>query len=230
MRVTVSDGTFANFVSRPRPMEFSGAAVVLLHEIYGVNADVRSICEELAAQGFLAIAPDLFWREQPGVDVSLSDEHDWQRRMDIYARYDFDRGIRDVAATIRSARTVGGATGRIGVMGFGPGGLLSYLAAARLPIDAAVAYYGQKIEQHLDEAHNVAVPLMIHLGEEDPLIPQAAQSEIRAALGAKDNVVIWGYSGCGHAFATHTGSQYHAEAAAVANERTFAFFERHLTP
>lgn len=228
MKVTVDDGTFASFVARPSALQTNGASIIVLHEIFGVNDDVRATCNELADEGFVAIAPDLFWRESPGLDLNSWSEADWKRGLEIYASYDLDRGIRDVAALVRSARSLEGASGKVGVMGFCLGGLMTYLTAARLPIDAAVAYYGGGTEQHLGEANKIAVPLLVHLGEADEFISPQVQDSIKAALAGKPNVEIFSYPGCSHAFARHTGAHYDAAAAALANERTHHFFKEHL--
>lgn len=228
MKVTVDDGTFASFVARPSAQRANRASIIVLHEIFGVNNDVRATCKELADQGFVAIAPDLFWRESPGLDLNSWSESDWKRGFEIYARYDLDRGIHDVAALVRAARLLEGASGQVGVIGFCLGGLMTYLAAARLPIDAAVAYYGGSTEQHLDEANKVAVPLLMHLGEADEFISPQAQQSIKAAFSGKPDVKIFSYPGCSHAFARHTGTHYDALAAANANERTYLFFKQNL--
>jgi carboxymethylenebutenolidase len=228
MKVTVDDGTFASFVARPSARLANGASIIVLHEIFGVNNDIRATCDELADQGFVAIAPDLFWRESPGLDLNAWSESEWQRGLGIYASYDPDRGIRDVAALVRAARALDGASGKVGVMGFCLGGLMTYLAAARLPIDAAAAYYGGGTEKYLGEANKIAVPLLMHLGEADEFISPRVQDSIKAALAGKPNVEIFSYPGCSHAFARHTGTHYDAAAASWANDRTYHFFRQNL--
>jgi carboxymethylenebutenolidase len=228
MKVTVDDGTFASFVARPSAQQANGASIIVLHEIFGVNNDIRATCNELADQGFVGIAPDLFWRESPGLDLNSWSESDWKRGLELYASYDLDRGIHDVAALVRAARLLEGASGQVGVMGFCLGGLMAYLAAARLPIDAAAAYYGGGTDQHLDEANKIAVPLLMHLGEADEFISPQARESIKEALSRKPNVEIFSYPGCSHAFARHTGTHYDASAAAQANERTYHFFKQNL--
>lgn len=226
MLIKLPDGDMRAYVSRPATSP--APAVVVVQEIFGVNADIRETCDELAGRGFLAIAPDLFWREAPGLDLNSWSEADWKRGLTLYRAYDLDRGVRDIAATIEAARAAEGGSGAVGVMGFCLGGLMTYLAAARTPVDAAVAYYGGNTDQHLEEANAVRAPMLMHLGEEDEFISHDAQRRIRAALGDKPNVEIHGYGGCAHAFARHTGAHYDGAAAALANSRTHEFLDLHL--
>jgi carboxymethylenebutenolidase len=223
-----ADGSFNAYVCRPETGSATAPAIVVVQEIFGVNCDVRETCEELAGRGFIAVAPELFWREAPGADLDPEKEADFKRALALYQGFDLDRGVRDIAATIASLRTVPGGSGKVGVMGFCLGGLSAFLTAARTDVDAAVAYYGGSTETHLDEAAAVTAPLMIHLGEEDEYIPHDAQRRIAAAFAGKVNVEIFRYPGCSHAFARHSGAHYDAAAAAAANARTWAFLDRHL--
>ncbi len=226
MEINVPDGAFNAYVARPAAVP--APAVVVLQEIFGVNADLRATCDELAEAGFIALAPDLFWRNAPGLDLNSWSEADWKQGLALYNKYNLDRGVHDVIATIAAARTIEGGTGKVGVMGFCLGGLLTFLTAARGAPDAAVAYYGGGTDQHLGEANTLSVPLLMHLGEEDEYISKEAQGKIKAALGGKPNVEILSYPGCAHAFARHTGAHYDEAAANRANTRTRSFFAQHL--
>lgn len=228
MQIDVPDGSFAAYVARPATR--SAPVVVVLQEIFGVNRDIRTTCDELAARGFIAVAPDLFWRDAPGLDLNSWSDTDWKRGFELYNSFDLDRGILDVEAVIAAARGLDGASGRVGVMGFCLGGLVSFLAAARTDVDAAVVYYGGGTDQHLGEADHVAAPLLMHFGEDDEFISRDAQAAIKVALGDKPNVEIHFYPGCSHAFARHTGAHYDAAAAAAANARTDAFLHSRLDP
>src|SRR5262249_38166240 len=114
-----------------RPAGKARAAIVVLHEVFGVNADLRTTCDELAEAGFIAACPELFWRKERHVDLSIRSEPDWQKGLALYKAFDLDAGVRDVEATVSAARALTGAGGRVGVMGFCLGGLLTFLAAAR---------------------------------------------------------------------------------------------------
>ncbi|PTQ12048.1 carboxymethylenebutenolidase [Sphingomonas oleivorans] len=202
--------------------------MIILQEIFGINADMKETCEELAGRGFIAICPDLFWRQEPGLELSSWSEAEWEKGLALYAAYDFDAGVSDIAAVIAYARVLAGASGKVGVMGFCLGGLMTFLTAARAQVDCAVAYYGGGTEKYLSEGDGVAAPLLMHLAEEDEFISKEAQARIEAALADKPNVEIHSYAGCNHAFARHSGTHFDAQAADLANNRTWAFFDRHL--
>lgn len=221
-----ADGDFRAYVVRPEAQ--MAPAVVVLHEIFGVNTDMRMWCDELAAKGFLAICPDLFWRQEPGVELNTWSDAEWKRGLALYSAYDRDAGVRDVVATVEAARQMSGASGKVAIMGFCLGGLLAFLTAARGTVDASVAYHGGDTESYLGEAPAIQDPMLMHLAEEDEFISKEAQARIKAALAGKDNVQIYSYPGCNHAFARHTGLHYDAAAAALANGRTWTFLADRL--
>ena len=222
--ITIPDGSFAAYLSRPAAAP--APAIVVVQEIFGINADMRQTCDELASHGFLAICPDLFWRLEPGVE--LSDKTDWDKALALYEAYDLNTGVIDLMATMKAARTLIGASGKVGLMGFCLGGLMTFLTTAHRAIDAGVAYYGGRTEQHLAEAPGVTGPLLMHLGEEDEFISKEAQRAIIAALKDKPNVEIHTYPGCSHAFVRHGGTHYDAAAAHQATARTLSFFRSNL--
>jgi carboxymethylenebutenolidase len=226
INIQTEGGEFSAYVARPS--QLPAPAVVVLHEVFGVNADIRKTCQELAEAGFVAVAPELFWRQERGVDLDTWSEEEWKKGLALYTAYDRDTGVRDVLATMRAAAGLGGVTGKVGVMGFCLGGLMTYLTAARHDVDAAVAYHGGDTENYLDEARAIKAPLLMHLAGEDEYISKDAQRRIRAALADVSNAEVHSYPGQNHAFARHTGTHYNAEAAALANGRTLAFLSRHL--
>jgi carboxymethylenebutenolidase len=224
LKIHTPDGIFSTYVARPTKMP--APAVVILQEIFGVNPDMRQTANELAAEGFIAICPDLFWRQIP--DVQLSDKTDWDTGLKLYQAYDLAQGVADVVATIHAARTLPGASGKVGLMGFCLGGLMTYLAAARAGVDAGVWYYGGRTEEFLSEASNLTDPLLMHVGSEDEYISPQAQSAIKAAVKDNPQIEIHIYDGCSHAFARHRGTKYDKAAAQLANGRTVDFFKQHL--
>src|SRR6202047_1125254 len=147
--VNGQDGTFAAYIARPKTSP--AQAVVVLQELFGVNADIRKTCDELAEQGFLAVAPDLFWRQEPGLDLNHWSDAEWKKGLALYAAYDRDKGVRDIVTTAHAAGQLESASGKVGVMGFCLGGLMTFLTAAREKIDAAVAYHGGETEKYLNE-------------------------------------------------------------------------------
>jgi len=220
------DGTFSAHISRPA--DLPAPVVVVLHEVFGINADIRATCDELAAQGFIAIAPDLFWRQEPGVDLGVTSETDWQHGLQLYTAYDRDAGTRDVMETVRTAVELKESSGKVALLGYCLGGLMVFLTAARYEVDAAVAYHGGDTEKYLDLVGGLQAPLLMHLGEEDEFISKAAQAEIKAALAQKTNATVYSYPGQRHAFSRHNGAHYDASAAAMANGRTQAFLNCEL--
>ena len=226
LTVKAEGGEFQAYVACPS--EPVAPAVVVLHEVFGVNDDMRRTCEELAAQGFIGVCPDLYWRQEPGLDLNNWSEADWKKGLALYAAYDRDQGVRDIAAAVRAASALDSASGKVGVVGYCLGGLMTFLLAARERVDAAVAYHGGETEKYLQEAGAISAPMVMHFGDEDEFIPPQAQAKIRDAVSGKANVVVYTYAGCKHAFARHTGTHYDAAAAAKANERTWRFFGEHL--
>jgi carboxymethylenebutenolidase len=220
------DGAFAAYIARPKTLP--APAVVVLQELFGVNADIRKTCDELAEQGFLAVAPDLFWRQEPGVDLNVTSEADWQHGLRLYQAYDRDAGARDVKDTVNAVAKLPGCTGRVAVLGYCLGALMVFLTAVRYGVDAAVAYHGGDTEKYLDELKGFDSPLLMHLAEEDEFISKPAQAEIKAALASKPKATVYSYPGQHHAFARHNGAHYNAVAAALANGRTGEFLHQQL--
>src|ERR1700726_3498461 len=216
-RITIEgrDGALGAYISRPKA--WPAPAVVVLQELFGVNADIRKTCDELAEQGFIAVAPDLFWRQEPGVDLSVTSEPDWRHGLRLNQAYDRDAGARDVKDTANGVAKLPDCTGKVAVLGYCLGGLMTFLTAVRYRVDAAVAYHGGDTEKYLDEIDGFDAPLLMHLGEEDEFISKAAQAQIKAALASKPNVTVYSYPGQRHAFARHNGEHYNAAAAELAN-------------
>jgi carboxymethylenebutenolidase len=227
-RITIEgrDGTFYAHIARPKTLPAS--AVVVLQELFGVNADIRKTCDELAEQGFVAIAPDLFWRQEPGVDLSVTSEADWQHGLRLYQAYDRDAGVRDIRDTLDTAAKLPECTGKIAVQGYCLGALMTFLTATRCHVDAAVAYHGGDTEKYLGEIDGLNAPLLMHLAEEDEFISKPAQAEIKAALAGKPNATVYSYPGQHHAFTRHNGAHYDAPSATLANGRTSEFLHRQL--
>jgi carboxymethylenebutenolidase len=220
------NGVLDAFIARPKASP--APAVVVLHEVFGVNADIRKTCDELAEQGFIAVAPDLFWRQEPGVDLGVNSEPDWRNGLRLHQAYDRDAGVGDIRDTLDAAARLPDCTGKIAVQGFCFGALMTFLTAVRCHVDAAVAYHGADTEKYLGEVDNLRAPLLMHLGEDDEFISRAAQAQIKAALAGKPDTTVCSYPGQHHAFARHNGAHYDAAAATLANGRTTEFLHRHL--
>ncbi len=220
------DGDFNAYVARPSKAK--APAIVVIQEIFGVNAVMREIADGLADQGYLAICPDLFWRIEPGIDITDQSEAEWKKAFELFNAFDADLGVKDIAAVIDHIRADRGCSGKVGAVGYCLGGLLAYLTATNTDADASVGYYGVGIENRLGEAEKLERPLMLHIAEEDQFVPKEAQAIILAALKDHPSVEIHTYPGRDHAFARVGGEHYHEHDAKLANGRTQQFFERTL--
>jgi len=221
------DGAFMGYLAAPGSGR--GPGIVVIQEIFGVNAVMREICDGLAARGFFALAPDLFWRLQPGVQLTDKTDGEWQQAFGLMKRFDPDKGVSDIQSTIDSLRAHPGANGKVGAVGYCLGGLLAYLTAARTDSDASVGYYGVNIQTKLDEAKTIKHPLMLHIAEEDEFVNHAAQDQIVSGLKGNPQVTIHRYPAMNHAFARVGGKHYDKACADLPNTRTATFFRQYLS-
>jgi carboxymethylenebutenolidase len=221
-------GRFGAYLAEPPARPAPG--IIVLQEIFGVNAYVRGVVDHLAAGGFLAIAPDLFWRQEPNVKLDGSIAADRDRAMALFKGLDERLAVEDGAAAVRFLRELAPAcTGNIGVVGYCLGGKLAYLIAARCEIDAAVSYYGVSIQAALDEASRIRAPVLLHIAGADHLCPPQVQAQIIDSLAPyHDRIQIHVHPGAGHGFARTGGATYDPVAAGHADTLTAAFLERHL--
>jgi carboxymethylenebutenolidase len=226
LTITTPDGAFSAYVARPSAA--SAPAIVVIQEIFGVNKVMRDICDDLATQGFVAVCPDLFWRIEPGIDITDQSEAEWKRAFELYNAFDVDAGVSDIDATIDAVRQLPGVNGKVGAVGYCLGGLLAFLTATRTDADASVSYYGVGTEKHLAEAEKLARPLLMHIAEEDQFVPKEAQKVILDALKDHPQIEIHSYPGRDHAFARVGGAHYDAADAGTANARSLAFFKSNL--
>jgi carboxymethylenebutenolidase len=181
---------------------------VVLQELFGVNADIRKHCNELAEQGLMAVAPDLFWRQEPGVDLGVTSDADWAHCLRLYGAYDRDAGATDVKDTVNTVRNLKECNGKVALFGYCLGALMVFLTAVRHSgVDAAVAFHGGDTEKYLGAVDGLRAPILMHLAEEDEFISKAAQAEIKAALAGKPNVMVYSYAGQRHAFSRHNGTR-----------------------
>lgn len=223
--ITVPDGSFAAYLATPDAANARGTAIVVIQEIFGINADMRETCDNFARDGFVAICPDLYWRQEPNVELTDKSEAEWKKALALYTAFDVDKGVADIDATIAAVRQQPGVSGGVGTVGFCLGGLLAYLTATRTSADTAVSYYGVGIEKHLGEAPKVSKPLLMHIAEEDEFVPAEARARIVETLKDNPLVEIHTYPGCQHAFARNQGVHYVDEAAKAANARTLKHFQ-----
>jgi len=220
------DGSFDAYLAEPAGGK-AKAAIVVIQEIFGVNAGIRRKCDQLAEAGYLAVAPDLFCRLQPGIELDPDIPDQMQAALGWMGKFDQDQGIRDIEATIRFARDkVGG--GKVGAVGYCLGGRLAYMTAARTDVDASVGYYAVGIDGLLHEKHAIARPLMLHIAGHDGFVPPEVQKAMHEGLDDHPRVTLHDYPGVDHGFATEFGKRRVEDAATLADRRTAAFFERNL--
>ena len=210
------------------PASGYGPGIVVLQEIFGVNQSMRDVCDWYAAHGFVAVCPDLFWRQEPGIQLTDQTEAEWQKAFQLYQGLDEAKAVEDSAAAVEFLRHHAACNGRVGAVGFCLGGNLAWLLSVRFKADCAVGYYGVSIEKTLNEAKNLSSPLMLHVAGKDQYCPPDAQQQIHAALDQNPLVTIHDYPDQGHAFGRSGGQHYDAAAAELANLRTVDFFVRNL--
>ncbi|MES1991917.1 MAG: dienelactone hydrolase family protein [Pseudomonadota bacterium] len=218
------DGSFAGYLATPA--SGTGPGIVVIQEIFGVNKVMRDICDDLAAQGFVALAPDLFWRIEPGIDITDQTDAEWAKAFELFGKFQSDTGITDIKATIDTLRPM--TTGKVGAVGYCLGGLMAYLTACHTSADASVGFYGVAINTKLDDARGIKKPLMLHIAGKDEFVDPQAQAAMHEGLKDNANVTLHDYPDCDHAFARVGGKHYDKQAATDANERTLAFFKKHL--
>lgn len=197
------------------------AAMIVIQEIFGVNGHIRSVADDYAKQGYQAIAPALFDRAEPNVELNYNSD-DMKRGMGMAGQIGMDAMMKDVAATIKYARQQW-PTLKVGIVGFCMGGSLAWLAAARLDPDAAVGYYGGRIAQSASEP--LHCPVMLHFGAKDAHIGPDQVATIRAA---HPETPVYVYEAAGHGFNCDQRKDYEPESAKLARERTLEFFDKNL--
>jgi carboxymethylenebutenolidase len=226
--VSVKDGSFMGYLATPASGK--GPGVVIIQEIFGVNPWVRSVADWFAGQGYMSLALDLFWRVKPGIVLNPMKDEEFKLGLDYMGKFNFEKGVEDIQATITHLRKMPGCTGKVGNLGFCLGGLMSYLAAAHTDTDASASYYGGGINGKLDEQAKIKKPTLLHLAGNDDYIPKAAQDQIAAGLKSNPNITVHIYPGTAHGFCRDTDPRhYDAAACKLAHARTVDLFKKALT-
>ena len=220
IKITAPDGTgaFDCFVVQPkRP---AAGVVVLIQEIFGVNQSMRDTCAYVADLGFIALAPDLFWRQQPGVDITDKTKAEWDQAFALMNGFDQAKGIEDLVATVEVARGMPGSNGKVATMGYCLGGRLAAMMAVHSDADVNVSYYGVGLDSLIEQFGAVKSPLLIHIAGEDAFFPAEGRAKVAAAAEGHPAIRTFTYNGADHAFARVGGTHWDGRSAAIANGRS----------
>jgi len=221
-----NEATFDAYIARPSGT--AKAAIIVIQEIFGVNEGIRRMCDRWASKGYLALAPDLFWRQKPHIELDADVPEDFQAAIGHMQKLDQDLAIQDIEATIKAARAELGGEGKVGLVGYCLGGRLAFMAACRTDGDAFVGYYGVGIDNLLSEQHAIGKPVMLHVPTADGFVPPEVQKKMHDGLKDNRHVTLHDYEGLDHGFAAETGARRREEAAQLADERTTEFFAANL--
>lgn len=217
--------TFSGYLALPPTGK--GPGIVLVQEIWGVNHHIRQVAEQYALDGYVVLAPDVFWRLEPRVDLDYA-QAGTQRAMSLLQSLDFAQAGTDVASAVDCLRSLPEVTGKIAVIGYCMGGQLAYRAAATGKPDAAVCYYGGGIQQNLELAEQIKQPILFHYAGQDQLIPAQAVADVKAALSGNSDARFFDYPDANHGFNCWGRPMYDQKAAALARGRTLRFLSENL--
>jgi carboxymethylenebutenolidase len=211
------------------PAQGSGPGLVMLQEIFGVNATMRAGADLFAEEGYTVLVPDLFWRLQPNIELGY-DAPNMQKALGYLRQFDKNQGVADIGAAIQTLKAQPQCTGPVAAIGFCLGGALAYLSAARLPVAAAISFYGGGIDQHLDEAGKIRCPLIMHFAEKDDHIPMTVVQKVRAAFAGRSDVAIYTYPDVVHGFYLPGRASYNRLAAQMAHSPTIGLLRQVMGP
>jgi len=224
--VPMRDGTMGAYLAVPEgPPK---GAIIAIMEIWGVNDTMREHAKEFAEAGFICLVPDLFWRQEPGVELSDKRAEDVEKAFDLYYEFDYDLGVLDMQDTMTYLKTLPDCNGKVGSVGYCLGGKLCYLMCCRTDIDCAVAYYGTYIEHRIKEAPNLHHPFLLHMAMKDRWVQAEVNELLERKLSKNPFVRIEKYPGADHAFARHGGRTYSKPESDRALALSIEFFKDHL--
>lgn len=211
-------GEFNAYMVSPKGK--SAGSVVVIQEIFGVNDSLKATCQELADMGFIAVAPDLFWRQEPGVNITDKSDDEWKKAFALMNGFDQDKGVEDLKVTLEAARKLPGANGKVGTIGYCLGGRLAVMMATRSDADVNVSYYGVGLDGLVPEFDKITAPLMMHIAEKDEFASPEIIETILDGVEESDFIDAFVYPDVQHAFARVQGVHFDARAATIANGRT----------
>ncbi|MBP0013992.1 MAG: dienelactone hydrolase family protein [Roseofilum sp. SBFL] len=225
---TLDGGNFSAYVCEPPGG--NGPGLIVIQEIFGVNAIMRQIADRYASLGYLAVVPDLFWRLEPNIELEPDNQEDLAKAFSLYEQFNEDQGVDDLIATLEAVKVLPSCSGKVGTLGFCLGGKLAYLMAARSPADCNISYYGVGIDNNLHEQEQIKTPLMLHLAELDEYVSPDAQTQMISSLEDHPHVILHRYLGVNHGFSRVNSTAYVSEIAQQAGDRTLQFLQQHLKP
>ncbi|MDE2583327.1 MAG: dienelactone hydrolase family protein [Rhodospirillales bacterium] len=222
IRATDGSGSFSAHVAEPKatPAGAKPGVVVLIQEIFGVNQAMRDTAAWVADMGFIAVCPDLFWRIEPGIDITDKSEAEWKRAFELFNKFDQAKGIEDLKASVAAARTLPGANGKVGTMGYCLGGRLAFMMAEQSDADVNISYYGVGLDTLLGDLGKIGKPLLVHIADEDEFFPAEGRAKVVAAAKGHAHVRCHVYPKANHAFARVNGVHWDGRSAAIANGRS----------
>ncbi len=217
IQATDGSGSFAAYLLEPASKP--AGTVVLIQEVFGVNQAMRDIAAWVADLGFLVICPDLFWRIEPGVDITDKSEAEWKKAFELFGKFDQQKGIEDLKATLAIARKLPGANGKAATMGYCLGGRLAFMMAEQSDADVNISYYGVGLDGLLDDVGKITRPLLVHIADKDEFFPAEGRAKTVAGTKGNPNIACYNYN-ADHAFARVGGTHWHGLSAAIANGRS----------
>jgi carboxymethylenebutenolidase len=224
--IRLRDGKMGAYLAKPE--SGSGPGVLVIQEVFGVNKVMREISDAWAAQGYVALCPDIFWRQEEGVDITDQSQDEWNKAFALYKGFDQDKGIDDLKVSLAFLRATTGCTGKVGVTGYCLGGFLTYMMMCHSDAEAGAAYYGVGIDGKLDDAAGLRNPTILHIAEKDGFVPPEAQKKVREGLKGNPHVTVYGYPEDDHAFCRAGGQHYNEASCKLANGRTLDLFRKAL--
>ncbi|MCL2427737.1 MAG: dienelactone hydrolase family protein [Alphaproteobacteria bacterium] len=218
IKATDGSGQFSAYLVEPKRKP--AGAVVLIQEIFGINQSMRDTAAWVADLGFIALAPDLFWRIEPGIDITDKSEAEWKRAFELFGKFDQAKGVEDLRASVAAARTLPGANGLVATMGYCLGGRLAFMMAAQSDADVNVSYYGVGLDNLLGDIGKVTKPLIVHIADHDEFFPAEGRQKVVDGVKGHRHIRAYVYPGADHAFARVGGVHWDGRSAAIANGRS----------
>lgn len=213
-----NSGSFSTYLLEPATKPVG--VVVLIQEIFGVNQAMRDIAAWVADIGFIAVCPDLFWRIQPGIDITDKTEAEWKQAFELFQKFDQAKGIDDLKATVAVARKLPGSNGKVATMGYCLGGRLAFMMAEQSDADANISYYGVGLDNLLGDLAKVTKPLVVHIADKDEFFPAEGRAKVVEAVKGHQQIAAYVYPNADHAFARVGGTHWDGRAATIANGRS----------